>query len=411
MTDRFDLSGGTPRIILAPGQSGQQQNLVVAAVGPAGPQGEEGADGAQGYPGPPGPPGQLGPVGPVGPQGEQGPIGPSGGPTGPAGPAGPSGAAGPAGPQGPAGAAGPAGAVGAYGFANLIRNPVMDVAQRGTSGSVPASGFAYTVDGHQLFAGGAAAAWQQVWASNFFGSVLRIACATGLTAQLWSKIESNIAALMGGFGAVNPITVQWTIYNNTTAALNPTFFAGNAPARDNFSGTMAWDQNNTALQSIAVGQARTVAFTFTPSTNFYLGYAIVLSLNLGTTGYVDITKVSVQVTPGVAAGLNDAPPVVERPPINYSLAQSMRYYETLIAGSAGTDIVGTNYGGANYATTWYFKARKRAAPTWSLGPGCSWSAGTPNIFPGVDTVLFTGGNFQVSGPAAGAVLATASAEL
>ena len=102
MTDRFDLNSGTPRIILAPGQSGQQQELTVASVGPAGPMGP---------PGPGGPPGSPGPQGPggVGPQGNPGPQGP----VGAQGPTGPIGLTGPPGPQGATGATGATGAPGA----------------------------------------------------------------------------------------------------------------------------------------------------------------------------------------------------------------------------------------------------------------------------------------------------------
>ena len=48
MTDRFDLTSGTPRIILAPGQFSRTQEIgLVASVGPSVPQGHPGDAGTQ----------------------------------------------------------------------------------------------------------------------------------------------------------------------------------------------------------------------------------------------------------------------------------------------------------------------------------------------------------------------------
>jgi hypothetical protein len=142
MTDRLDVSAGTPRITLTSAAPDEPEQLVVPPVGPAGPIGATGPQGIQGPPGPQGPggigpQGEPGPQGPIGPAGATGPVGATGigasgatgvvgpvgpvgatgpqgliGPSGPSGAAGPQGASGPAGPSGPQGATGPVGATG-----------------------------------------------------------------------------------------------------------------------------------------------------------------------------------------------------------------------------------------------------------------------------------------------------------
>jgi hypothetical protein len=146
MTDRFDLTSGTPRIILAPGQN-QPQTLSVAPVGPAGPAGA---------PGPPGTAGSQGPQGPggVGPQGEPGPTGPQGpqgatGPQGVTGPQGPQGATGATGAAstvpGPTGPQGPQGATGATGAASTVPGPTGPQGATGSQGPAGPQGSNYPI--------------------------------------------------------------------------------------------------------------------------------------------------------------------------------------------------------------------------------------------------------------------------
>ena len=98
--------------------------------------------------------GPEGPQGPAGPQGVEGPQGPGGyqGQMGPQGAAGTQGVEGPQGIQGPQGNTGATGAAGPPAWINLFRNGPMDVAQRGTSGSVSSGTTAYTLDGCQITA-------------------------------------------------------------------------------------------------------------------------------------------------------------------------------------------------------------------------------------------------------------------
>ena len=138
------------------------------------------------------------------------------------------------------------------GLISKFYNGTFDVAQGGTSGSVAAAATAYTLDGWQISATGAAAAWSQIWNTNLAGNSLRVAAASGLTAAtLQQRIESYFAAqLLTAAAAAQPITVQFAIYNGMSAPITPTLSAGYASARDNFA-TVTSDLAATSVQTIA----------------------------------------------------------------------------------------------------------------------------------------------------------------
>jgi hypothetical protein len=147
MTDRLDVSQGTPRIsLLLAGATGPQQ-LAVPPIGPAGPIGATGPQGIQGMPGPQGPggvgpqgqPGPQGPIGPTGTQGATGPLGPQGA-VGASGATGPQGLVGGTGPQGLVGLTGPQGASGATGPAGSPGGATGATGAAGTPGAAGASG-------------------------------------------------------------------------------------------------------------------------------------------------------------------------------------------------------------------------------------------------------------------------------
>ena len=460
MTDRFDLGTGTPRIVLTPGQSDQAQTITVPPVGPVGPMGPPGPVGAPGVgtPGPVGPPGPGGATGPAGPQGAAGAAGTPGGPAGPTGPQGPAGAAGVSPPSfNPqphtflTGLAGPSwqyarpqfadltdlitvaqmgGGIGASvntfwrgdgtwglprdsgGFLNLVRNPVMHVAQRGNSGVVPANAMAYSLDGYQVYAGGAAANWSRVFNGGAFaGHAHRINCAPGLSCQLWSKIESNISVFLAPALAGEPelATAQWTIFNGTASAITPTMYAGTPPSRDVW-GTATWDVNGVALQVIPAGQTRVVAYTFMPGSNIFLGYGIVLALNLNAaSGYVDVTNVSLQSTPNAGfAGPNSVPPLCETPPFNYSIGLCERYFQTTydLSVAPGTAVHASDMrtmppvlSGNSTAFGVSFRSVMRSAPSIAIYDG----GGNPNA-----GSIYIGGAWLDNQLGPGAVLSVGS---
>ncbi|WP_127076142.1 hypothetical protein [Rhodomicrobium lacus] len=226
-------------------------------------------------------------------------------------------------------------ASGARGFVNAFRNGGFTVAQRGTSGSVAAGATAYTLDGWQISAGGAAAAWSQVWNTGIAGASLRINRASGLTAcTLQQRIESYLSAqLLTHALAVQPVTVQVAVYNGTSAAITPKIATGYASARDNF-GTVTANLPPTNLQTIPAGASGIVSYTFVPNVNIANGLQIQLqfgsALNAAS-GYVQIGRADIRATPGIAVGINSAPPPPETRDPATEKTLAARYYSTVPA--------------------------------------------------------------------------------
>jgi hypothetical protein len=269
------------------------------------------------------------------------------------------------------------------GMINKFRNGRMQVAQRGTSGSVAAATPAYTIDGWIVGPTGAAAAWSQQYNQNLSGHALRIACATGMTALTVSqRIESFIAAqLVSKTKTALPITIQFTIFNNTGAAITPTLQTQYAATQDNFA-TTTNDLTSVALQTIPNATAATVCYTFTPITpgNMGLGYQVQLgfggALN-ASSGFVDISFADIRVTSNLTTtGQNANPPPVEQRPISIEESFCERYFETSydtgVTPGTATATAGESFFQVNLATTSadgsiavmvYFKTLKRADPT------------------------------------------------
>ena len=228
------------------------------------------------------------------------------------------------------------------GFVNKFRNGTFDVAQRGSSGSVAAGTPAYTLDGWQISATGAAAAWSQTWSAS--GHWLNIECATGLTnCQLVQRIESYVAEqMMLSTGASQPVTVQWEIANNTAAAITPTLAAVYMATQDD-AATNTADLPATNLQTIAAGAHGVVSYTFTPNAGMYLGYELILGfggqLN-ASSGAVLISRADIRATPGVATGLNNNPPPPELRPVATELAFCQRYLPAFTDNGSGTTALG-----------------------------------------------------------------------
>ena len=300
------------------------------------------------------------------------------------------------------------------GFVNLFCNPHMDVAQRGSSGSVSAGTTAYTLDRWQISATGAAAAWSQQYNANIAGSALRISAATGLSAcTLQQRIESYVAALMATAAkGAQTVTVQFQVYNATGASITPKIAAGYASAQDNFT-TVTADLAATNLQTIANGATGLLAYTFTPSsTNFANGYQIQLqfggALN-ASSGYVDVTLADIRVTPGVSVGLNSAPPLPELRDVSYEINHCQRYFVQ------HTSVGNYNYFGSGYFVSStqmrfgvLFPNQMRVNPTLTTSSNSSFvCAGSPSNFsvlgfPTTSMDAFGGYiNITVSGATAG----------
>jgi hypothetical protein len=259
----------------------------------------------------------------------------------------------------------------------------MSVAQRGAAGSVGAGLTAYTVDGWQVTTAGAAAAWSQQYNANLVGTALRINCAAGLSAALLQQcIESSTAAeLLAVDKTPQALTVQFAIANFSGAAITPQIATDFATAQDNFAGVTA-DLASTNLQTIANGAIATVAYSFTPSASLALGYRVRLrflgQLN-ASSGYVDISRADIHATPGVATGINAAPPAPDLRPLWTEMLWCRAFYRTTYANGVapGTSVglggmvsvLEGNYTNPNYFSGGLghqFDPPMRATPTMSF---------------------------------------------
>jgi hypothetical protein len=213
------------------------------------------------------------------------------------------------------------------GFRNKFRNPGFDIAQRGTSGTVLAGALSYTLDGWIVGANAVNAPWLQVYNSVIPGNGLRLNCASGLGVTLTQRIESAIAAqLLTPVGAQQPITVQFTIYNNSGLLLAPVLTTSYPNARDNWAGGATTDLSNTTLSAINSGTVMTVAYTFTPNALLANGYQISLALGLNSaTGFVVVGSADVRSAPNIPTGFNFSPQIPELRQPGLELVNCQRY--------------------------------------------------------------------------------------
>jgi hypothetical protein len=235
------------------------------------------------------------------------------------------------------------------GYINGFRNPFMEVAQRGTSGSVTAGGGAYTLDGWAVSPVGANVTWQRsgsitsgtVYAHNSLG----LLGASGLSAcTVTHRIESAFASQFSGKRA----TIQFLIQNQTGAALTPIISTYYPAVSDDNYGSATTDLGITNLQTIASGATAIVAYTF--DTNFLAarGYGIDLRFGNQLNGAgknVFISAADIRYTPDTPVGLNSAPPRPEYRPRGPETLFCQRYYcvfgpvTAMFPWASGTQII------------------------------------------------------------------------
>lgn len=263
------------------------------------------------------------------------------------------------------------------GFLNKFRNPSMDIAQRGTSGTVSTGTEVYTIDGWRVGCTGATLSWSQTGNLGSSASSLTLTGATGITVSyVEQRIESYVAAALAG----SQVTVQFTITNNTGSSLTPTITSLYPTARDNYASTTT-DLAVTNLQTIANGATGVVAYTFPASANAVNGY--VLAVGFGTAlnsnaKSVVISSADVRPTPGISTGLNSNPPVPELRPITIEILASQRYFYQPVSGF----FYATGYSptsGSTITISQKLPVTMRTTPTVS---GLAWtltSANTPSL--------------------------------
>lgn len=214
---------------------------------------------------------------------------------------------------------------------NHFRNPFMEIAQRGTSGTVNAGASGYTLDGWAVNPTGANVTWQQaneVVAGTVYASrSLNVAGATGLTGlTVYHRIISTAAGQIAG----KRVTIQFLISNQTGAALTPalsTYYP--ASTADTYT-SVTGDLATTNLQTIASGGQAIVAYTFNMNSLATRGYGIDLTfggqLN-GSGKNVYISAADIRYTPYAPLGLNNAPPRPEYRPTSIEMPLCQRFFE------------------------------------------------------------------------------------
>ncbi len=222
------------------------------------------------------------------------------------------------------------------GYVNVLRNGPMGWAQRGTSGSIVNGTSALTTDGWyiQNGAGTGSVSWSRVYSAALAGYALRITGYSGLTIlSFYQNIESAMAsALLAANLSLQPVCLQFSIYNNTNGALTLKFQSAYPSSIDNF-GTVTADLAATPVQTILAGTVGVVSLVFLPGVTPANGYqveATVAGGQLSQTGgvYIDIGRADLRAAPGVGLGLDVAPPPPELRPIAAEQALNQRYFWT-----------------------------------------------------------------------------------
>jgi hypothetical protein len=247
----------------------------------------------------------------------------------------------------------------------MFRNPFMEVAQRGTSGTITAGTGAYTLDGWSVSPTGANISWQLAGAvtigSTYCGNSLGLLGASGLTGcTVYHRIETAMAGQIAG----KRVTVQFVISNQTGASITPTIATYYPTAPDNYTSVVS-DLGVTSLQAIASGATATVAYTFNTNSLATRGYGFDLAFNSQLNGAgknVYISAADIRVTPDAPLGLNNAPPRPEYRNRANEQTLCQRYYE--VGRVYGYNTAG---GAGNSRAAYHpFRVFKRTTPVISV---------------------------------------------
>jgi len=266
------------------------------------------------------------------------------------------------------------------GMQNMFRNPFMEVAQRGTSGTNTAGVGAYTLDGWAVLATGANISWQQAGAvttgSTYSATSLGLLGASGLTGcTVYHRIESAMAAQIAG----KRVTVQFVISNQTGASITPTIATYYPTAPDNHTSVVG-DLGLTSLQTIASGATATVAYTFNTNSLATRGYGFDLNFGAQLNGAgknVYISAADIRFTPDAPLGLNNAPPHPEYRNRANEQTLCQRYYE--VGRVYGYNTAG---GAGNSRAAYHpFRVFKRTSPSVSVSNITYGGAGANSLVP------------------------------
>lgn len=260
----------------------------------------------------------------------------------------------------------------AGGEINKFRNASMDVWQRGTSVTSTVSGN-YTADGYKVFFTGGTqiiASQQTRVSAGYPRQYMQVVgSASNTNVNIRQRIESYVAAPLSGA----TVTVQFQMMQNSGGSVTPKIQTCYASAQDNF-GTCTADLASTSLNACASAVWCTQSYTFTPSVNAANGYEVMFDCNAGFTAGTacNIAAVDIRVTPGVAGGLNAAPPPPELRHVALDMVVCSRYFTAFTNYLVGITLNASN----TYQGSVGFMVPMRAAPTIVAGATYTVSGGS-----------------------------------
>jgi hypothetical protein len=202
------------------------------------------------------------------------------------------------------------------GFLNKMFNSSFDIAGSSTSGSVATTITANILPGWNLTPTGATINWYQdqpgitLSSGSITGHSLQLNGNTGMTqTSIYERIVSSDASPL----SAQQVTIQFSVLNATGSTITPTLLVKHATAIDNWTSATT-DVNNVSLQPISNNMVGTESYTFAASSNTYNGLQVQVNFGAALNSSSNIVYLSgfdIRATPGVASGLNGAPPPIE----------------------------------------------------------------------------------------------------
>jgi hypothetical protein len=258
------------------------------------------------------------------------------------------------------------------------------------------SNSAYTVTGNEYFYFA-----QQIEANNLTDLDWGISTAKSVTISFWTK--SSITGTFGG--SVQNHAENWMYSFPYTISQANTWEKKTVTIPGPTSGT--WLKGNLSGCWVWFGLGATGIRVGTAGS-----WGIQSAAGLQPTGTVSLvgTNAATLYITGVQFERGETASSFEYRSIGTELSLCQRYYETLIADSAGVVALHWYYASGNYWHFWYFKTQKRAPATVSLFSG-NWTNAVPQIYSGIDTCSFNASAAAYANITSGNKALVANAEL
>ena len=301
-----------------------------------------------------------------------------------------------------------------YTMRNKIINGAMVIDQRNAGASVTPTNAAYTIDRWKFYVAQASKFTSQQNAgsvtppsgfTNYLG-VTSSSAYTVLTGDYFTLdqlIEGlNTADLNWGSASAQTVTVSFWVRSSLTGVFSGGLY-NSANNRSyvftyNINSANTWEQKTITISGDTTGTWLTTngsgiglrfnlggGSTYQTTANTWAAgnfFATSSSVNVVGTNGATFYITGVQLEAGSAAS------PFENRSYGTELALCQRYYEIQYAGSAGSEVVGTQRSASNFWSQWSFAVTKRASPTVSLTSSGSWVEGTPTIYPTISYVQF-----------------------